>query len=86
MCAYHRECLFGEVVAGEMRLNHLGRLVNAVWHGLPGHFPNLELDEFVVMPNHFHGILVLTDNPERDAIAIGGGDRAKFQIGDDTTH
>jgi len=48
-----------------MRLNHLGRMVDAVWRGLPRHFSNLELDEFVVMPDHFHGILVLTDNPGR---------------------
>ena len=60
-CTHQRECLFGEVVNGEMGLNALGQLVDAYWQRLPLHFPNLQLDAFIVMPNHIHGILVLTD-------------------------
>ena len=54
-----RACLFGEIVGGEMRLNGFGRIVQAVWDGLPSHYPGVECDEFVVMPNHVHGILLL---------------------------
>lgn len=54
-----RECLFGEIVNGEMRLNELGALVAECWNGLPQYFRNAELDEFVMMPNHLHGIVVL---------------------------
>ena len=61
ICTRQRECLFGEIVNGEMGLNELGQLVDACWQRLPLHFPNLQLDAFVVMPNHIHGILVLTD-------------------------
>jgi REP element-mobilizing transposase RayT len=59
ICTRNRECLFGKVVDGEMVLNDAGRLVQAVWDGLAGRFPTVESDQFVVMPNHLHGILVL---------------------------
>jgi REP element-mobilizing transposase RayT len=45
-----------------MQLNALGQMVNAYWQRLPSHFPHLTLDAFVIMPNHIHGILVLTDS------------------------
>lgn len=59
ICAQNRECLFGKVMDGKMMLNDTGRVAQAVWDGLPGRFPTIELDQFVVMPNHLHGILVL---------------------------
>jgi tetratricopeptide (TPR) repeat protein len=46
-----------------MHLNLVGATVKAVWDNLPHHFPLIELDAFVVMPNHVHGIIVITDNP-----------------------
>ncbi|MBW4521018.1 MAG: hypothetical protein KME16_15105 [Scytolyngbya sp. HA4215-MV1] len=66
LCTRQRQCLFGAIVNGEMQLNALGQMVNAYWQRLPSHFPHLTLDAFVVMPNHIHGILVLT-NPGRGA-------------------
>jgi REP element-mobilizing transposase RayT len=63
---HHRECLFGKVVDGEMRLNKAGCMVQAVWQQLPAHYPGVECDAFVVMPNHIHGIIVL----------VGAGPRA----------
>lgn len=57
ICAFQRECLFGEVVDGEMRLNGLGLTAEACWRAITNHFPNLQLDEFMIMPNHFHAIL-----------------------------
>jgi putative transposase len=59
ICTQDKECSFGKVVSGEMVLNDAGRLTQAVWAGLPERFPIAELDQFVVMPNHLHGILVL---------------------------
>src|SRR3989304_1880581 len=59
ICTRNRECLFGAVVDGEMRLNNVGRVVQIVWGGLSDRFPTIELDAFVVMPNHVHGILVV---------------------------
>lgn len=59
--AYRRECLFGEVVDGEMVLNDFGRVVEKWWHQIPVHFSNVETWTFVIMPNHIHGIIVITD-------------------------
>lgn len=58
---WHRECLFGEVVNGEMKLNQFGLVAKQQWEKLPKRFPNIELGAFVVMPNHEHGIIVITD-------------------------
>jgi len=61
ICVYGRECLLGEVVDGEMRLNDWGHIAWDCWQALPEHFAHVELDAWVVMPNHLHGILVITD-------------------------
>jgi len=56
-----REALFGEIVDGEMRLNDFGRIVAETWQWLEERYPYVELGAWVVMPNHFHGILIITD-------------------------
>jgi putative transposase len=71
ICAHGRECLFGEVLGGEMRLNAYGDIVAQCWDDLPRHYPTVGLDAFVVMPNHVHGIVVLTD-PATPAPANAG--------------
>ncbi len=63
ICTQNRAHLFGEVVEGEMRLNTFGEIVQAVWFDLPHHYGHVQLDAFVVMPNHVHGIIVLTADP-----------------------
>lgn len=65
--AQNRACLFGNVANAEMQLNDAGRMVQSQWECLPQRFSNLELDEFIVMPNHFHGILVITGKANDDA-------------------
>jgi hypothetical protein len=57
ICAQDRECLFGEIVNGKIRLNEYGKIVNSTWHDLPNHIGDITLDEFIVMPNHAHGII-----------------------------
>jgi len=59
ICAHKQACLFGEIVDGKMRSNEAGRTVEQCWDAIPDHFPSMELDEFVAMPNHIHGIVVL---------------------------
>jgi len=61
ICTQERVCLFGEVVAGAMDLNEAGQMVAAFWYGIAARFPGVEIDQFVVMPNHLHRILVLPD-------------------------
>ncbi len=59
ICSWSRECLFGDVVNGEMRLNESGEMVIRTWEDLPNHYGNVTLDEFIIMPNHVHGIVIL---------------------------
>ena len=60
VCTQNRECLLRDIVNGEMRLNEAGRVVESVWAGLPGQYAHVGLDTMVMMPNHFHGMMVLT--------------------------
>ena len=53
--------LFGQVVNGAMELNEVGKMVEEVWVGIPEHFADVELGEFVVMPNHIHGIISIAN-------------------------
>ena len=62
VCAQNQQCVFGNVEAGMMHLNVLGEIVQETWRGLPGHYPYVELDAFLVMPNHVHMIVVLVDS------------------------
>ena len=50
ICTHGRECLFGEIIDGEMHLNEAGQIVVQTWQDLPNHGPSVQLDAFVVMP------------------------------------
>ena len=69
ICAQDRAMLFGEVVNDVMVLSPFGHVVQDCWLGLTQHFENIELDAFVIMPNHMHGILVIL---AEDASSVGG--------------
>src|SRR5690242_15693338 len=58
---YRRELIFGEIVNAEMKLSHLGEIVQKWWDQIPGHFPNVKTGAFAVMPNHIHGIIYITE-------------------------
>jgi REP element-mobilizing transposase RayT len=60
--AWQRECLFGEIVNAETRLYKIGKIVESEWLALPKRFSSLELGAWVIMPNHFHGILWIHEN------------------------
>jgi REP element-mobilizing transposase RayT len=59
VCTHNKECLFGEIADAEMILNDAGKIVQTVWNEIPEHADNVDLDQFVIMPNHIHGIIVL---------------------------
>lgn len=63
ICTRNREHLFGEIRNGEIFLSNLGVIANVLWYEIPMHAPNLDLGDFIVMPNHVHGILIL-NKPE----------------------
>jgi REP element-mobilizing transposase RayT len=60
ICTHSRECLFGKITNGEMKMNDAGRMVQTIWDDMPSRFDNVESGTFSVMPNHIHGIMVLT--------------------------
>ncbi len=76
VCTQDRIHRFGEVADATMRLNAVGHLVVAVWDSLPARFPSLDLDAFVVMPDHLHGILRIR-SPE-----VTGGRAVTTSLGD----
>jgi putative transposase len=65
VCAYKHGLLFGDVVGNKMCLNENGEFVNKCWQEISNHYPNVVLDEFVIMPNHIHGIIQIIDNNTR---------------------
>ncbi len=62
ICVHQRECLLGDVVNGKMQLSQFGKIVYYAWLDLPKHYPHVILDEFCIMPNHVHFIIVLIDD------------------------
>ncbi len=59
ICTKNRARLLGDITNGEMRLNDFGRLAKAAWEEIPMHFPDIEVDTFVAMPNHIHEVIVI---------------------------
>jgi putative transposase len=58
ICTQNRECFFGEIVDGQMKLNDAGRMVVKWYYELERKFPDIKCDKFVCMPNHVHFILI----------------------------
>src|SRR5574344_842084 len=61
ICTNNRECLFGHIASGEMHLNDAGKIANECWSNIPNHFPNARLHQYIIMPNHIHGIIELVE-------------------------
>jgi REP element-mobilizing transposase RayT len=57
-----RECIFGDIIKGTMRLNEYGKVLEHQWLRTEHVRTNIKLDEYAIMPNHFHGILIVNDN------------------------
>lgn len=57
ICTKNRELFFGECSNNKMKLSTTGAIVQGFWYDIPNHFNNVSLGEFVVMPNHIHGVL-----------------------------
>lgn len=59
----HIPC-FGDIIKRRVILNRLGMEIENIWKNISNHFPNVELDYFIVMPNHIHGIIILNQTVE----------------------
>ena len=72
ICCYQRQHLFGSVNNGEMETNVIGQIVSHLGQKIPQHFLNVELDEFILMPDlpdHLHGIIVISESTEKSSLA-----------------
>ena len=66
VCTKDRLHYFGVIENGKMILSNIGVIADLMWYEIKNHAKNIELGEFVVMPNHIHGILILNDNKLHD--------------------
>jgi len=64
VCTKNKEQYFGEIKNGKMNLSNIGTLADVFWHEIKHHSQHIDLDAFVVMPNHIHGILSI-NNPDK---------------------
>jgi len=83
ICTKNRECLFGRIVDEEMRLTMGGRIADKCWRNIPSHYPHVILDEFVIMPNHVHGVIFTGDEDvgvqNLEPLQMDGPRENKFQ-------
>ena len=63
VCAHERRCIFGRVVDACVEPTGLGQVAHECWVAIPQHFPQVALHEFVVMPNHIHGLIAIMPSP-----------------------
>jgi REP element-mobilizing transposase RayT len=75
VCAQGRQCLYGDITDDIMHFNDAGRMVERWWLELNHKFPTVETDEYSVMPNHFHGIIVITADDVGAALCGRPGSR-----------
>jgi REP element-mobilizing transposase RayT len=61
ICTHNRKLIFGQITNGEIKLSEIGRIAKNYWEEIPSHFTNAALDEYVIMPNHIHGIILILD-------------------------
>ena len=65
-CTHGKQCLFGNIKNNIMKLNPYGEIVQSCWKDIPLHYPEVNNEVFIVMPNHVHGIISIHDvNPDR---------------------
>ncbi len=74
ICTQNREHYFGEIENSRMQISPVGAIAHVLWYEIKNHAKKIELGEFVVMPNHLHGILILNGNDVADigrGVAVG---------------
>ncbi len=59
VCTAQRRCMLGHIYEDKMVLSQIGEVVRTCWLEIPFHFSNLEMEAFVIMPNHLHGIMIV---------------------------
>ena len=62
------DVLFGDISNRAMDFNEIGQVAVECWKAIPVHFPGVNIDEYVVMPNHIHGIIVIVDQSKIETV------------------
>jgi REP element-mobilizing transposase RayT len=62
ICVKNMDCVLGKIIEGKMVLSDTGKIVDNYWRQIPRHFNNVDLNEYQIMPNHLHGIVVIKNN------------------------
>jgi REP element-mobilizing transposase RayT len=68
ICTYEKRCVYGRIDDSRVRLNQFGRVAHDRWLAIPEHHPHVQLDAFIVMPNHVHGILLFVDEAPQTTV------------------
>ena len=58
----NKKCILGKIIEEKVTLSKIGKVVKACWLQIPIHFNNVKLDEFIIMPNHIHGIIIINNS------------------------
>lgn len=61
LCAQNRKCFFSKIINGNVHLNEYGQIIQQYWRQINKRFSHVDLDAFIVMPNHIHGIIIIND-------------------------
>ena len=62
ICTHKKQCWLGEIKSDQMHLNQIGKIVAREWLHTPKIRPNVQLDQWIIMPNHLHGIVIINEN------------------------
>ncbi|MEK6634824.1 MAG: hypothetical protein AABY38_00575, partial [Planctomycetota bacterium] len=62
ICVKNKENPLGKIIDGEVFLSGIGRIAEECWNKIPTHYPCVQLDKYVIMPNHIHGIIIIIDD------------------------
>jgi len=65
ICTKNRQEYFGDIIDNKIILNKYGKIAKQCWSNIPKHYANVEIDEFTIMPNHVHGIVVIHNSNQR---------------------
>lgn len=86
ICTKGRHWYFGEVKNGEMKLSSAGIIADLLWFEIKNHSKNIEMGEFVVMPNHVHGVLILNGNADQNGHMDKNVDNIHYVENVETSH
>lgn len=85
ICTYKRIHYFGKIHDNIVELSEIGKIAHKFWIEIPNYFPFVELGEFVVMPNHVHGIITINKNIDNVGIAVAAVETPKLGVSTSTT-